>query len=101
MHACTLSETVKILIENGARIDLQWSTRAFSSDESQSGRIFEVAKVLLENGAQVDQQTGSGASALISASEKGHSKVVRLLLEYSAQVMTGTFYLLAPTLKNP
>ena len=62
----------KLLLENGAQVDLQqndgWSALMLAS---RCGHC-EVAKLLLENGAQVDLQQNDRSSALISASQNGH-----------------------------
>ncbi len=71
----------KILLENGAQVDLQkndgWSALLVASQKGHA----EVAKILLENGAQVDLQ-----DALLIASWNGHTEMVMILLENGAQV---------------
>lgn len=80
-------EIVRLLLQNGASVDLQcndgWTPLMGASEE---GHI-EVAKLLLqEGGAKVNFTDSEGWSALMSASGRGHTDVVKLLLQYGAQV---------------
>ncbi len=72
---------VKILLENGAQVNLQsnkgWSALMISS---QKGHV-EVARSLLENGAQIDLQERSGWNAEMIAIKHNHADVVKLLQE--------------------
>ena len=64
-------EVVKLLLKNGAQVDLQdgggWSALMCASVEGHA----EVTKVLLEKGAQVDLKNNIGWSALMFASKHG------------------------------
>ena len=73
------SEVVKILLENGAQVDLQkengWYALMCASPKGHA----EVVKILLENGAQVDLQNNEKYTALMLAMEAEHKSVIDLL----------------------
>ena len=86
MQACRfgLAETVSILIQAGADINLTnndgnnalWLA-CFSGDEN-------TINVLIENGIDIDNCNITGATALIYASSTGKSSIVKQLLEAGA-----------------
>ncbi|MEX0940881.1 MAG: ankyrin repeat domain-containing F-box protein, partial [Candidatus Babeliales bacterium] len=79
-------EVVKLLLENGAKVDIQ----DYCGDTPLHGASFsghtEVVKLLLENGAPIDIQDNFGDTPLYSASVRNHPKVVKLLLENGAPI---------------
>ncbi len=80
------SEVCKILINKGAKLDLQdkfGETSLFIA--SQRGRT-EVVKLLLDKGAKLDLQDNEGETALMMASEKGHKEVCKILIDKGAKL---------------
>ena len=80
------SETVALLLQNGAEIDMQennsWSSLMIAS---QNGHTETVA-LLLKNGAEIDMQENKGWSSLMIASENGHTETVAVLLQNGAEI---------------
>ena len=77
---------VKLLLENGAQVDLTDNDGDSALMLASKAGHSEVVKLLLANNAQVDLTDNDGDSALIYASQEGHSEVVKLLLANNAQV---------------
>ena len=87
-------ETVKILLEHGANVNIQnnfgVTALMFASRYSKNNSSKETVKILLEHGANVNFQEDNGVTALMFASE--HSKnnssknTVKILLEHGANV---------------
>lgn len=81
------SETVKILLDHGARVDAMDKTEECALIAASVKGHTEVMKVLLAHGAKVDLQGKSdGKSALNAASTKGKVESVKILLDHGAQV---------------
>ena len=82
---CGRYDIVKLLLKNGAKIDMQkvkgGKTALMSA--CRAGH-HEVAELLLNNGAKLDTQNKDGWSALMFASHGGHTDVVKLLLDKGA-----------------
>ncbi len=88
MLACIEGDfaVVKLLLEKGAKVNLQredgWSSLMVACE---NGHV-DVANLLLENGAKVDLQAPDGWSSLMLACKSGHVDVAKLLLEKGAKV---------------
>lgn len=82
-NRCT--ETVKLLIDEGASIDLCSKDRNYSAlmDAAQIGE-YESAKMLLEHGANPDIQSKDGQTALIFAVGRHDVDMTALLVKYKA-----------------
>ena len=82
------TETVALLLKNGAHIDMQ-EHNGFSSlmIASQNGHTETVA-LLLQNGAHINMQENNGFSfsSLMIASLNGHTETVALLLQNGAHI---------------
>ncbi|CAF3550465.1 unnamed protein product [Rotaria socialis] len=76
-------EVVKILLSNGADINLGQSTPLMEA--SQEGHI-ELVQYLIENGVNVNQATRAGDTALGYACESGHTEVAEILLNAGAHI---------------
>ncbi|UJR25974.1 hypothetical protein I4U23_007322 [Adineta vaga] len=76
-------DVVKILLVNGANINLGQSTPLMEA--SQEGHI-ELVPFLIENGANVNQTTRVGDTALGYACESGHTEVAEILLNAGAHI---------------
>ena len=78
------SETVKILIRNGATID-QKRTKGETAlwFSAQKGQL-EPLKVLVNNGADINVVGRDGETSLVVARKNGHSAVVKYLLKCGA-----------------
>ena len=80
-------ETVKLLLENRAKIDVQ-------SEYSQTTPLFQAAengyeaivKLLLEKGADLETRNSGNQTPLSKAAEKGQEAIMKLLLEKGAKV---------------
>ena len=80
------SEVCKILINKGAKLDLQdFYGETALLIASQRGRT-EVVKVLLDKGAKLDLRDNDNETALMMASEKGHKDVCKILLDKGAKL---------------
>ena len=87
-------ETVKLLLEYGANVDIQekdgWTALIMAARYSRTDSSEKTVKIILEYGANVDIQDEYGRTALIMAacfSRKGSSeKTVKLLLKHGANV---------------
>eukprot|EP00731_Ephydatia_muelleri_P005630 Em0002g1806a len=79
-------ECVKVLLDNGAEINIQdkegWTTLMKSS---RAGHM-ECVTVLLDKGAEVNIQDTEGWTALMLASRAGHMECVTVLLDKGAEV---------------
>ncbi len=73
------TEVAELLLDHGARVDVQDSNRYSALVHASSKGHTEVAKLLLDHGAQVDM------SALIYDLREGHNEVAKLL-DHSARV---------------
>ena len=77
---------VRLLLENGAGVDVQDKLGATALRGAAASGHEAVVRLLLENGAGVDDKSKFGRSALHRAVASGHEAVVRLLLEDGAGV---------------
>lgn len=79
-------EVVKILIENGADVNMKdganWTALTCSAKKGYDS----VVKFLLEHGAETDNKESPGYTALSLASIHGYEKTVEVLLQYKANV---------------
>ncbi len=85
-HLNDPSDTVKVLLDHGAQVDLQMENGWFALMVASGCGFFKTVHMLLDHGAQVDLQNEDGGSALRAASYYGHPEVVRVLLDRGAQV---------------
>ena len=77
---------VRLLLENGAGVDVKSSNGRTALNEAAAGGHEAVVRLLLENGAGVNVRDRSGRVALHWMAASGHEAVVRLLLENGAGV---------------
>ena len=77
---------VKMLLENGADVNLGNNIGATALHFASEHGHREVVELLLGNGANINLADKEGATALHTASEEGYEKVVALLLERRAKV---------------
>jgi len=80
----THTESSKILINRGAKIDIQ--NRAGSTALMGAVHNTEIAKILIDKGAKMDLQNVGGETALMLAAEK-YPEVVKLLLDKGANIL--------------
>ncbi|KAG8800519.1 hypothetical protein FRC18_007998, partial [Serendipita sp. 400] len=76
----------RLLLENGADIDVQGGYFGNSLQAASSKGYEEIVRLLFENGANVNTQGGAYGSALQAASSKGYKQIACLLLEKGANV---------------
>jgi ankyrin repeat protein len=81
----THTESAKILIERGAKIDLQ--NRMYETALMLAVHNTEIAKILIDKGAKIDIQDVGGETALMKAAGK-YTDVVKLLLDKGANILT-------------
>ncbi len=85
-HLNDPSDTVKVLLDHGAQVDLQDKYGKSALILASMCGHFETVHMLLDHGARVDLRIKGRVSALMFASYFGHTEVVRILLDYGAQV---------------
>jgi len=77
-------EILKLLISNGAELDIGDENELTSLIIAAQKGFLEVCKILLENCIRLlNMQAEDGANALMLACQEGHSDIVKLLLEVS------------------
>ncbi|MBF0280301.1 MAG: ankyrin repeat domain-containing protein [SAR324 cluster bacterium] len=79
------NETARLLIENGASVDVMINLVTPLIVTSWSGNV-AITKLLIEKGADVNKKNDLGLSPLLAASGKGHFEIVKLLLDHGAEV---------------
>lgn len=77
------TESAKLLIERGAKINIQ--SRYGQTALMNSVPNIEIAKLLIEKGAKIDLQNKGGQTALILAAPK-YTEVVKLLIDKGANI---------------
>ncbi len=85
-HLNDQSDTVKVLLDHGARVDLQEKEVMLALMFASVCGLYKTVHMLLDHGAQVDLQDEDGMSALMEASMYGHIKILHMLLDHGAQV---------------
>jgi ankyrin repeat protein len=80
-------ESVKILLEYGADVNLQNRLGESPLHQAANNNFMEISKVLLENGASPNLGQNDGDTPLHHACAKGHVEMVKLLLKYYADPM--------------
>lgn len=78
------TESAKILIDAGAKLDIQGRNGQTALMLSVSNT--EIAKILIDKGAKLDLQTKGGETALMLAAKK-YTDVVKLLLDKGANIL--------------
>ncbi len=79
-------DIVKLLLDNGAKIELETDIGKISSLHSACAwNQIEVSKELLMRGADIDYTDEEG-SAIFYAAQKGHYNIVRFLLDSNADI---------------
>jgi hypothetical protein len=73
------AETVRLLVEDGANIDLQSADGQTALMRAADNGHFDVVKFLVESGADVNVQTDQGITALRLATLKNYVRIVDLL----------------------
>jgi hypothetical protein len=73
------TETVLLLIEGGANLDLQAADGQTALMRSADNGHFDVVKILIESGADLNIQTDRGVTALRLATLKNHVRIIDLL----------------------
>jgi len=81
---------VKLLIKNGADINLKYSNGCTSLILASQLGHDGITKFLLENDANVNLKKDDGVTALELASELGHEKIVNLLIKNHANINVQT-----------
>ena len=79
-------EIVKLLVENGADLDIQDNEGKTALIWAVKKEYFKIVKLLVENRADLDIQDNEGKTALIWASIKENFKIVKLLVENGADL---------------
>ena len=79
-------ETVKILLEQGADVDLQSNDGNTALIYASRDGNLETVKFLLEQGADINLQSNDGWTALIMALRFGNLGIMKFLLEQGANV---------------
>jgi len=76
-------KSAKVLIDAGAKIDIQNKRGRTALYTSTVLKSYEIAEILLENGANINLQTKDGDTSLLNAVRKNDYKMVSLLLKYN------------------
>lgn len=84
-------DTLKYLLEHGARVDLFDGHDRPMNSAAKGGHI-EIAKVLLEHGADVNAHGIDDATPLENAVSHGHAEMVRFLLNNGAEINARGLY---------
>jgi hypothetical protein len=84
-------ETVRVLIEGGANLDIRNLNGETALDYAVSSRRLDTITMLLEAGAAFDTQNIKGFSPLMKAAYGGHVEVSRLLLDKGANPELGAY----------
>ena len=79
-------EIVKLLLEFGAKVDLQNDNGESALIHASMNGHIEIVNLLLEHAAEVDLQDNDGDSALNCACLSGHIEIVKLLLNQGAKI---------------
>jgi ankyrin repeat protein len=79
-------EVVRVLLENGADVQLGNSLQETALHEAASNGHLEVCRLLLNWGANVDSLNWVKESPLHDTARRGHLSVVKLLVERGADV---------------
>lgn len=82
VRGCT--DTVKLLLERGANVDIEDDTRRTALMIAAYQGHPKTVNLLLECGADINKQNKNGRTALIEASSCGQSDIIALLLEKGA-----------------
>lgn len=80
------SEIVKILLKNGANINIVDTSKCDSLYYSVLEEHFEVSKLLLESGANPNGVEGGEHSPIINAIRNENKKLIQLLADYNADL---------------
>lgn len=81
---CGYTKTLRLLIENGAKLDVQDDQGDTPLHQAAVYRRTEAVKVLLDNGAEIDVQDRLGNTPLSRAASQRNSEVMNLLLQRGA-----------------
>lgn len=79
-------EIVKLLVENGAKIDTGSSEGWSALQRACPGGRIEIATYLLDHGAEVNHRSKTGQTPIITAANNSHSELVELLIERGGDV---------------
>ena len=93
--ACARGRTdcVKVLLENGASVNVRDKWRMTPIMYCMSTQHIEIAKLLIENDpGTINSQDTNGKSALHIAVGYGSEKTIRLLLRMGAEIILQNFY---------
>ena len=89
LHVASLNgreKVVRLLIEHGAKVNVQDTHKATPLHYASRAGRDEVARVLLEHGADVNARNKADTTPLHRASRNGHGKVALVLLQHGAGV---------------
>ncbi|XP_052100824.1 uncharacterized protein LOC127734835 [Mytilus californianus] len=75
---------LKLLIENGADVQMKYSESLTLLNEAASKGEYEIVNLLLVNGASVQKRGNFGVSPLLSASSEDHTDIIKLLLKHGS-----------------
>jgi ankyrin repeat protein len=79
------TDTVKLMIENGANVNSYCSKSFLLLYTSYHGRL-EVVKLLVENGARINMKGYNGTTSLMAAASRKHKHVVKYLIDQGAEI---------------
>jgi hypothetical protein len=79
-------KVVEVLVDKGARIDLQREDSVTALMAASENGEREVVELLVEKGASVDLQMEDGRTALMLASFEGQREVVEVLVDKGARI---------------
>jgi ankyrin repeat protein len=86
------TETVKLLLSNGAKINATGKLRDTALMEAAAKGHTETVKLLLSNDANINATNNVGETALMEAAAGGHTETAKLLLANGAKIIGTNTY---------
>lgn len=84
-------EIVKILMENGADVNIKHSNGTTPLIEAAGDGSVEIIKILIENGASVNAIRSDGTTPLFNAIAHHHNNIARIIIENGADLNTFSY----------